>query len=411
MGLDKWIGRLAKNRRALALVGLIVAFTGVSMVLNPTHWREMEWVGIPFLVAGIAILAWAARPKAVGPRLETQSIGSRLIHWVTWQGRLVPLFPAAGVGLIAADLAYNFLLSSSPDLLTEDIMVLLTAGVLLAYGFIPGRYSRERDFVLLFSIGLDLILVAPLLVVRQLAGNVGTSVDVYSWTALAPDLSAILSVMGVVNSVHAVSGFTAPGLTFTPVKMTTPVTLVISTACSGIYSFGIFASAYVAFLLTEYERPSPRLWIVLSLGFLASYAANLLRMVVIVLVGYHTDSAQTDLQYLLLAHSYAGWIIFIAWLALFWGLLFRFLRPWEPGADVVPESEKTIAGRPKRAGCGLCGEPLSPMIPAARCVCGAIYHRGCVSADSRCTSCSRTLSELGGETGKSPVTWQTEDAR
>jgi exosortase/archaeosortase family protein len=383
MGLDTWISRLAKNRRALALVGLIVAFTGVSMVLNPTHWREMEWVGIPFLVVGFAILAWAAWPKTFERRPETQSLGSRLIHTLTWQGRLVKLFPVAGIGVIAADLAYNFLLSSSPDLLTEDIIVLLTAAVLLAYGFVPGRFSRERDFVLLFSIGLDLILVAPLLVVRHFVGN----------------------------SVHAVPGLTAPGLSFTPVKMTTPVTLVISTACSGIYSFGIFASAYCAFLLTEYERTSWRLWFILGLGFLASYAANLLRMVFIVLVGYYADSAETDLQNLLLAHSYAGWIIFLAWLALFWGLLFRFLRPWEPGADVVPESEKTIPGRPKRAGCGLCGEPLSPMIPAARCVCGAIYHRGCVSADSRCTFCSRTLSELGGETGKSPVAWQTEDAR
>jgi exosortase/archaeosortase family protein len=306
-------------------------------------------------------------------------------------------------------LAYNFLLSSSPDLLTEDIIVLLTAGVLLAYGFIPGRYSRERDFVLLFSIGLDLILVAPLLVVRQLAGSVGTSVDVYSWTALAPELSAILSVMGVVNSVHAVSGFTAPGLTFTPVKMTTPVTLVISTACSGIYSFGIFASAYVAFLLTEYERPSPRLWIVLSLGFLASYAANLLRMVVIVLIGYHTDSAQTDLQYLLLAHSYAGWIIFIAWLALFWGVLFKFLRPWTLSVD-SPRSKGTDV-RPIRSGCSVCGEPLSPAISAARCVCNAVYHRRCVLAGARCTICRRILSETGGETAKSPIATQVKEPR
>jgi exosortase/archaeosortase family protein len=410
MGLDTWISRLAKNRRALALVGLIVAFTGVSMILNPTHWREMEWVGIPFLIAGFAILARAGWPKRGDRQFETGSLGSRLIHWLTWRGRLVPLFPVAGIALIAADLAYNFLLSSSPDLLTEDIMVLLTAGVLLAYGFIPSRFNRERDFVLLFAIGLDLILVAPLLVVRQLAGSVDTSVDVYSWTAIAPELSAILSLIGVVNSVHAVTGLTAPGLTFTPVKMTTPVTLVISTACSGIYSFGIFASAYTAFLLTEYERPSRRLWLMLGLGFLASYAANLLRMVVIILVGYYSDSAQTDLQVLLLAHSYAGWIIFLAWLALFWGVLFKFLQRGSVLSVDSPRFEVTGV-RPIGSGCSVCGEPLSPIIPAVRCVCNAIYHRRCVLAAPRCAACGRSLPELGGGTAKSPIATRAKELR
>jgi exosortase/archaeosortase family protein len=410
MGLDKWIGRLAKNRWALALVGLIVAFTGVSMVLNPTHWKEMEWVGIPFLVVGFAILAWAAWPKTFERRPETQSLGSRLIHTLTWQGRLVKLFPVAGIGVIAADLAYNFLLSSSPDLLTEDIIVLLTAAVLLAYGFVPGRFSRERDFVLLFSIGLNLILVAPLLVVRHFVGSAGTSVEIYSWGALAPELSAILSLVGVGNSVHAVPGLTAPGLTFTPVKMTTPVTLVISTACSGIYSFGIFASAYCAFLLTEYERTSWRLWFILGLGFLASYAANLLRMVVIVLVGYYTDSAQTDLQYLLLAHSYAGWIIFLAWLALFWGLLFKFLWPGGLTASATSAPKVTDLQASKRPNCRFCGELLTPTIPAARCTCGAIYHQRCSFVGAQCISCGTNLS-IGGGRSEPPLASHSGDPR
>jgi exosortase/archaeosortase family protein len=271
-------------------------------------------------------------------------------------------------------------------------MVLLTAVALLAYGFIPRRYSRERDFTLLFFLGIDMLLIAPLLVVRLVAGSVDASVDVYSWAAIAPELSAILSLVGVVNSVHAVSGFTAPGLTFTPVKMTTPVTLVISTACSGIYSFGIFASAFAAFVLSEYELPSRRLWIVLSLGFFASYAANLLRMVVIVLIGYHADSAQTDLQYLLLAHSYAGWIIFLAWLALFWGIVFRFL-PVQKSSMEAKSSPEPVHRADGQA-CNICGGPLGAMIPAARCACGVIYHRACSIKAKECSSCGRSLASI-----------------
>src|SRR5438093_1113044 len=126
----------------------------------------------------------------------------------------------------------------------------------------------------------------PFLIAPAYYADFEHSVDVYSWVVLAPETSAILQLIGVPNTVHAVVGSSAPGLTFTPQRLPLQVTVVISTACSGIYSFGIFASAFAAFALTEYRRLSHRVWITLALGLGASYLANVLRMVVIVLVGY-----------------------------------------------------------------------------------------------------------------------------
>ena len=390
MGLAAATERMSRHRAALGLLGLLVAFTGVSMVLNPTHATELVGLGLAFLVAGIALFAFLVWPRTgVPPAAATPSLGSRLIRRLTGRGRLIPFFPAFGVALVVLDLGYNLLLSASPGLLTEDVIVLLSAATLLAYGLVPAAYARERDFVLLFFLFLDLILVVPLLAARVVTHSIDASVDVYSWTALAPETGAFLSLLGVPNSVHAVAGFTAPGLTFTPVNSGVAATLVITTACSGIYSFGIFAAAYIAFLLTEYARPSRRLWSLLALGFAASYAANLLRMVVIVLVGFYTDTAQSDLQNLLLAHSYAGWVIFLAWLALFWGLLFRFLPPEKQAASAPTEAP----GLPVRRNvCGLCGRPLSPANPAARCGCGAIHHRACLAAAAECPVCHRKSS-------------------
>ncbi len=387
MGLEAWAATMARHRRALGLLALLVAFTGVSMVLNPTHATDLVAVGVVVLVAGAALLGLLLWPQAPATGAAEASLGARLIRVLTWRGRLVRFFPAFGVALIVADLAYNFLVSASPDLLTEDILVLLSAAALLGYGFVPSRYGRERDFVLLFFLFLDLLLVVPLLAARVVTHNADASVDVYSWTALAPELGAVLSALGVANSVHAVAGFTAPGLTFTPVQMASPVTLVITTSCSGIYSFGIFAAAYIAFLTTEYAHPSRRLWLLLGLGFAASYLANLLRMVIIVLVGYYTDTAQSDLQNLLLAHSYAGWALFLAWLALFWGLLFKFL-PLEREPTAAPPAPVS-ASAAKRTGCAICGRPLSPAIPATRCDCGAFYHRACLGVAGECPSCHR----------------------
>ena len=400
MGLAAWAGRWSSHRRALGLVSLLVAFTGVSMVLNPTHATSLVWVGLALLVAGVGLFAFLVWPRTAAPAAEKPSMGSRLIRALSWDRRLVPFFPVFGVAIVVLDLTYNYVLSASPALLTEDIIVLLSAAALLAYGLVPAAFARERDFVLLFFLFLDLLLVVPLLAARVVTHSIDASVDVYSWTALAPETGAILSLLGVPNTVQAVAGFTAPGLTFTPIHSNVAATLVITTACSGIYSFGIFAAAYIAFLLTEYARPSRRLWLVLGLGFLASYAANLLRMVVIVLVGYYTDTAQSDLQNLLLAHSYAGWIIFLAWLALFWGVLFKFL-PLEretaraAGAEAGSETRRIRGSR-----CAICQESLSPAIPATRCACGAIYHAACLRSQGECPACHRkTVTPSGGVPG------------
>ncbi len=397
MGLEAWAAKMATHRRALGLVGLLVAFTGVSMVLNPTHATDLTWIGVVLLVVGAVLFAILLWPQAAAQApVETPSLGARLIRRLAWDGRLIRLFPALGVALVVLDLGYNLVLSASPALLTEDIIVLLSAAALLGYGFVPSRYARERDFVLLFFLFLDLILVVPLLVARVVTHSADASVDAYSWTALAPEVGAILSGLGVANSVHAVSGYTAPGLTFSPVQIGASVTLVITTSCSGIYSFGIFAAAYVSFLTTEYAHPSRRLWLLLGLGFAASYVANLLRMVIIVLVGYYMDTAASDLQNLLLAHSYAGWIIFLAWLALFWGLLFRFL----PMEKEEPEARSAeVASPPARARgamCAICAKSLSPAIPATRCACGTYYHRACGATAGECPVCHRKTSAVSG---------------
>src|SRR5207244_10829697 len=131
------------------------------------------------------------------------------------------------------------------------------------------------------------------------------------------ETDAVLSLIRVSTSVHAVAGYTAPDLTSTPQHLPVQVTLVITTACSGIYSFGIFASAFVAFVLAEERSMTKRIWVFLGLGLFMAYVANVLRMVAIVLVGYYTDTTETDLQNLLLAHSYPGRLSFLWCISVF----------------------------------------------------------------------------------------------
>ncbi len=386
MGFEEWSAFAARRRREMILLALTCSFAGVGLIIDRPKGSLLEWLAVPLIAVGGSVFAWAVWPRAVAPVDARNSLASRLLQRLTFDGRLVALFPAIGVGIILSDLAYNLILSATPDLLTEDIIVLLGAGYLLCYGFLPTRFARERDFVLMFFIAINAILVVPLLVARLFYQDFERSVDLYSWTALAPPLSWTLSAIGVQNSVHSVAGSTAPGLTFVPQNLGIQVTVVITTSCSGIYSFGIFASAFVAFVLAEFDRPTRKVWSLLGIGFLAAYMANVLRMAVIILIGYYSDSAGTDLQNMLLAHSYAGWAIFLAWVTLFWGILLKVmpLENTEP-----PRLTKAAPDRKRGAKCAICGNFLTPSVPATLCHCGTYLHRVCLDGSSHCPSCGR----------------------
>ena len=387
MRLQVWTLFANRHRRTLGLVALITTFGGVALGIDRPKGTVLEWLAPPLLALGGALFAWAAWPPAA-TAAAPKSAATKVLDRITLHGRLVPLFPAIGVGIVLADIGYNVLLSATPAIKTEDTIVLLGAATLLAYRLVPARFARERDFVFLFFACLNGILVLPLLIARAYYADFDRSVDLYSWVALAPETSAVLKLLGVGNNVHAVTGSTAPGLTFNPLRLSVPVTVVITTACSGIYSFGIFASALVAFVLTECATLTKRMWLVLGLGLGAAYLANVLRMVVIVVVGYYTDSGQTDLQNMLIAHSYAGWIIFLSWIALFWAAVFRLL-PIDPGgrgSSARPAVPLRSSNR-----CGICLGALTPTLPAARCACGMLYHQFCKPDTERCPSCGRGM--------------------
>src|SRR5205823_14907573 len=164
---------------------------------------------------------------------------ARFLNLATLHGRLIPYFPILGIAIVVADLVYNTALSASPTLLTEDTIVLLGAGALISYGVVPNRFVKERDFVLVFFIMLNAVLVVPLLVARAFYAEFERSVDRYSWVALAPETSAVLNLLGVINMVHPVVGSTAPGLTLQPPGLGIRVAVVITTAGAGLYSCGI----------------------------------------------------------------------------------------------------------------------------------------------------------------------------
>ena len=110
-------------------------------------------------------------------------------------------------------------------------------------------------------------------------------------------------------------------------------TLAISAYCAGLYSFSIFLAAFVAFVLVFESLPRRVLGLVLIAGLVVAYLGNLLRMVVIGIVGYFHG-----IEALHWTHENAGWIIFLAWSSVFWWLLLgyatRLAERGEPATEV-----------------------------------------------------------------------------
>ena len=385
MEFRRAVGWAKGHRNALVVAAFVLVLAGLDLFVNRPEGAGVQWFGLPLLAAGLSLLALIFWPTArPGPRAPADTLAQRLLRWATLQGRLVPFFPFFGIAVIVGDVAFNIFFSATSQLLTNDQVVLLFGATLVAYRFVPERYGRERDFVFLFALALVMILIVPLALLRLLTGQPGASVDVYSTYALAPETSWILNLIGIRNEIVLNPAYDGPGISFRTLHGAAPVQVFITSSCSGIYSFAIFAAAFAAFVFTEQRKLTRRVLAFFALGIFLAYLANVLRMVVIVWVGYQYDTPTSDLQSLLFAHGNVGWIIFLAWIALFWFLLFRFLPREAPTAgekDIVPARRRGVF-------CGICGIVLTPAVPATRCRCGKMYHTECLAGEGRCPNCA-----------------------
>jgi archaeosortase C (PEF-CTERM variant) len=381
MGFRRLADLLKKRRSVSLLAALLLIFGGLDLLLNPPKGWTVGYLGLPFMAGGLLIAVVVLWPEGgLAALIPGENLASKLITVLSARGRLRPYFPVLGGLTIALDLVYNLTLSPTPALLTHDTVVILLGTTLAAYNFVPKSFAKERDFILLFFIGLTVILVIPLMVMRALAFDFTASVDAYSAVMLAPPLSGMMRLIGIENVVDGIN------ISFTT-KAGVPVMVGITTECSGLYSFSIFASAFAAFVFTEYNRIDRKVVLLLALGVFTAYLANVLRMLVIVWTGYEFGTTEAPLQALLVAHSNAGWIIFLAWIGVFWFLMFKFLvktKPEEVEEELVPGIQRGTL-------CAVCGTILKVDSPAGRCVCGAYYHTACAGEAKACPSCGITL--------------------
>ena len=337
-----WITASHGRQRRVQAAAAVLAFQGTAFILVANKLvlahPAVFWGGVGMILAGAFLLvapslARPARParktlaQAAEARPLRPTLGDGLIDRVTLGGRLTRFFPVFGALVVAFDILFNRYLTTSPELLSTDFVVLGLGAVLIAFPFFPDTLLRERNFLLLFFAALTLVFGVPLLALR-FGQDPYASVDEYTAAFLTPQLSFLLNALGTPNS------YVSNILWYPDLTTGRTAAVYIATSCSGLYSMGIFMAAFAALVLTEYPRLTSRVAGLLGLGIALAYLANLLRMVIIVEVGEHYGSPA-----LLWTHANLGDLIFLLWVAPFLWLTYRVLDPSKDEAREI-EAER-----------------------------------------------------------------------
>jgi exosortase len=93
-----------------------------------------------------------------------------------------------------------------------------------------------------------------------------------------------------------------------------PVYLAIVSDCTGIWSLGTFTVSVIIVLSSFPKSISKKSLLIIGIGYLGTFCANILRILIISLSGYYFGPAGLIEQ----VHVHIGWIVFSLWMIIFW---------------------------------------------------------------------------------------------
>ena len=321
-GVSRYAPEGTPRRRVLQLISLILIMEGFSVIVLFSYWGF--WLGVVSISLGIIVLA-AVRETTEKAAVENEPWGLRAFDWIVRVLGGEYSIMALGTGIILLVLAYNRFVSTRPDIGDIDTISILFGGVLLAYPLFVPKFRVEACFSVIFLAFLVTLLVIPQALFALAESERDSQItNWYVHYMLAAPFASILDVLGIAAS-------SSGNIVTMQFQDGSQASLAISAYCAGLYSFSIFVSAFIAFVLVFERLPKKTLLIVLVIGLLIAYLGNLFRMVIIGVIGYYQG-----LDALLWAHRNVGWIVFFSWSAVFWFLLLTYVskRNTHGGSEV-----------------------------------------------------------------------------
>ena len=309
--IDYHLPMQSARRKVAEIISLTLVIEGLFVFFLFSYVGML--VGILSFAVGSFFFA-LLREESPSTLPELHSPGVKAVDWIYERigGRYAMI--SVGILVVASVLTYNAAFSTRPGLGDLDTLSVAFGAALMLYPVVRDRFKIESTFAIIF-IGLVMILlVLPQGLTSIMKDGDSSSLGgSFVHYMLAAPFSWILGLIGIPSSASG-------NLVTVEFQDGSIHVLGISAYCAGLYSFSIFVSAFSAFVLV-YERLSNRVMVtVLVAGFTLAYLGNLMRMVVIGVIGYYRG-----MESLLWAHENIGWIIFLGWSACFWWIILGWI--------------------------------------------------------------------------------------
>lgn len=292
-------------------------------------------IEIIMVAAGAALAIYSAKLLAVPDDEEGHGLLIDLMSRYVSKEHCRVLIPMLGFLLLFSWSTWKIIVNGETDLQMEDFIVTLLGLSLVVYYSGPSVFTDVKDFVVLYLMFLTIVFV-----IIWRTYYIVTGESHYEITAYAEHYFVTLPVVNLLEllgfHVTAVLELDGIGLAniIEYVHDGRLLRLGIGVGCSGLYSAGLFFSAFLAFVLARYRKVDARIGIGLAIGLLVTWASNIIRMTITIMAGIAWGHPA-----LAFVHAYIGILIFVSCITVFWILIVRWLDKTEkvgPGPEQAP---------------------------------------------------------------------------
>lgn len=272
------------------------------------------FVGLGILGWGLAILLRVAPHEDLVVGAGLAVIGAALVATAPSWPRIerLPRSLVAGVGItcVAGVLGYNALAAAPMDI-TKAAIVVYGALLLASLPFLARtiRLGRDRADVPVATpvaaslpvVGLPLAVWAVQASFKAALG--ATPLEAFIHYGLLLPMYAAAALLGWSPAID--------GQVLAYAATDGAIRVEVGAACSGIQAMALFGGV-LALLLVLRRPPGSEFALWSAIGLVGLYATNLLRLLVLLLVGH-----RWGVEALLDVHAHLGWVFFVAWTIVF----------------------------------------------------------------------------------------------
>jgi len=316
-------------REWLLLLGALLV---IAALYNHYLGHSAYLVEIVFIAVGAGLGFYSLYGMAAECMGMEDGLLIRILTRYITKEQCAVLIPFAGFILILAWSVWKLFAVGETNLRMEDFIVTLFGLSLVLYYAGPSRFAMQKDFVVLYLLFLTIVFAVIWKIYTIATGESYVRITAYAeYYFITSPVASILHLLGVdVHTELDLSGYGLSNIIYYEYEGRT-AKLGIGTSCSGLYSAGLFFSAFLAFVIVRYRKVDRYILTALGIGFAVTWFSNIIRMVITILVGSLYGHPA-----LAFVHSYIGIIIFVAFITVFWFLIVRWLDRVEKG----PESEQ-----------------------------------------------------------------------